>query len=143
METGSPVVSAATFGADAFINRELSWLEFNLRVLEEAENTENPLLERLKFLAIFSSNLDEFFMVRVSGVREQAFGESAPQDFTADGLRPIEQLVKIAARTQELVARQYRCLQDILQPTLAEQGIEVLGSDAVDDEERQSGLCRS
>ncbi len=137
METGSPVVSAATFGADAFINRELSWLEFNLRVLEEAENTENPLLERLKFLAIFSSNLDEFFMVRVSGVREQAFGESAPQDFTADGLRPIEQLVKIAARTQELVARQYRCLQDILQPTLAEQGIEVLGSDAVDDEERQ------
>lgn len=137
METGSPVVSAATFGADAFINRELSWLEFNLRVLEEAENTENPLLERLKFLAIFSSNLDEFFMVRVSGVREQAFGESAPQDFTADGLRPIEQLVKIAARTQELVARQYRCLQDILQPTLAEQGIEVLGSDTVDDEERQ------
>ena len=132
MESASVAATAPAFGPEAFINRELSWLEFNLRVLEEAENPENPLLERLKFLAIFSSNLDEFFMVRVSGVREQAFGESAPQDFTADGLRPIEQLVQVSGRTQELVARQYRCLQEILRPALTEQGIEILSSDAVD-----------
>ena len=94
--------SEITIGPEAFINRELSWLEFNLRVLEEAENEENPLLERMKFLAIFSSNLDEFFMVRVAGVREQAFGDGAPQDFAADGLTASEQLRVIAARTQEL-----------------------------------------
>src|SRR5206468_5190157 len=99
MSTVSP-----TFLPEHFINRELSWLEFNARVLEEAEDTTNPLLERLKFLAIFSSNLDEFFMVRVAGLREQAFGDGAPQDFAPDGMRPIAQLQRIAKRTQELVA---------------------------------------
>ena len=113
-------------GPEAFINRELSWLGFNLRVLEEAENVENPLMERLKFLAIFSSNLDEFFMVRVAGVREQAFGESAPQDFAPDGMRAIEQLKTITVRTQELVARQYRCLKESLGPAMAAEGFELL-----------------
>jgi polyphosphate kinase len=112
--------------SEAFINRELSWLEFNLRVLEEAENADNPLMERLKFLAIFSSNLDEFFMVRVSGLREQAFGESAPQDEAPDGLTAVEQLRRIAARTQELVARQYRCLRDSIAPAMAAEGFVLL-----------------
>jgi polyphosphate kinase len=119
-------VTESTYGPECFLNRELSWLEFNLRVLEEAENAENPLLERLKFLAIFSSNLDEFFMVRVAGLREQAFGESAPQDYSADGMRPLEQLGRIAARTQELVARQYRCLKESIGPAMQAEGFELL-----------------
>jgi polyphosphate kinase len=124
-----------TFGPECFINRELGWLEFNLRVLEEAENPANPLMERLKFLAIFSSNLDEFFMVRVSGIREQAFGESAPQDYSPDGMRPLEQLERIAARTQELVERQYRCLRDSIAPAMAAEGFQLVR--LVDLDERQ------
>ncbi len=114
------------FGPECFLNRELSWLDFNARVLEEAENPDNPLLERLKFLAIFSSNLDEFFMVRVAGLREQAFGESAPQDYSPDGMRPLEQLERIAARTQELVAKQYRCLKESIGPAMEAEGFELL-----------------
>ena len=120
-----------------FINRELSWLEFNARVLEEAQNPSTPLLERVKFLSIFSSNLDEFFMVRVSGLREQAFGDGAPQDFNPDGLNPIHQLRLISERTRELVAAQYACLADHVLPALANEGIrivphhEVAGSEAL------------
>lgn len=114
------------FLAEHFLNRELSWLEFNTRVLEEAESADVPLLERVKFLSIFSSNLDEFFMVRVSGLREQAFEDGAPQDYSPDGLRPIQQLEKIALRTKELVAAQYRCWNEQIVPQLAEQKIRIL-----------------
>jgi polyphosphate kinase len=120
---------------DCFINRELSWLDFNLRVLEEAENAANPLMERLKFLAIFSSNLDEFFMVRVSGVREQAFGESAPQDTPPDGTGPLEQLRQIADRTQELVARQYRCLQESIAPAMVAEGFKLVRYGDLDEQQ--------
>ena len=109
-----------------FINRELSWLEFNARVLEEAQDESNPLLERVKFLSIFSSNLDEFFMVRVAGLREQAFGASPPQDSNPDGLDAVEQLKRIAVRAQELVADQYRCLNESVMPALADEGIEFI-----------------
>jgi polyphosphate kinase len=126
-----------TFGSECFINRELSWLEFNLRVLEEAENPENPLMERLKFLAIFSSNLDEFFMVRVAGLREQAFGESAPQDVAPDGMTALDQLKAIAVRTQELVARQYRCLRESIGPALESEGFQLLRYAALAGEQRE------
>ena len=119
-----------------YINRELSWLEFNGRVLEEAQDGSNPLLERVKFLSIFSSNLDEFFMVRVAGLREQAFGDSAPQDFTADGLRAVTQLERIATRTQQLVAAQYDCWNHHVRPQLHEAGIHLLNFDELNDQQR-------
>lgn len=126
------------FKTEYFINRELSWLEFNARVLEEAEDTSNPLLERVKFLSIFSSNLDEFFMVRVAGLREQAFGDGAPQDYTPDGLRAITQLQRVAVRTQELVSAQYRCWNESVLPQLMQEGIRLLAHDELDAQERES-----
>ncbi|HWB07949.1 MAG TPA: polyphosphate kinase 1 [Pirellulales bacterium] len=124
------------FLAEHFINRELSWLEFNARVLEEAVDGSNPLLERVKFLAIFSSNLDEFFMVRVAGLREQAFGDGAPEDYSPDGLRALVQLQRIAARTKELVAAQYRCWNESVLPQLADQRIRLLKHDELTPEQR-------
>lgn len=108
-------------------NRELSWLEFNDRVLREALDERTPLLERLKFLAIFASNLDEFYMVRVAGLRRQvAAGVSVA---AADGLTPQQQLDAIAARVGELLARARHCLHDVLLPRLAEHGVRLVGVD--------------
>ena len=120
------------FLPEHFINRELSWLEFNARVLEEAQDASNPLLDRAKFLAIFSSNLDEFFMVRVAGLREQSFGGVAAQDVPADGLRSLQQLLKIARRTRQLVDEQSLCWNDQILPALKMEGIEILGVDELD-----------
>ncbi|HTU26253.1 MAG TPA: RNA degradosome polyphosphate kinase, partial [Pirellulales bacterium] len=124
------------FRPEHFINRELSWLDFNERVLEEAQDPSNPLLERVKFLSIFSSNLDEFFMVRVAGLREQAFGNGAPQDYSPDGLRAITQLQRITRRTQELVAAQYRCWNELVRPQLAAEGLRILAHDELSGAER-------
>ncbi len=137
MSSASESSQPSSIGPECFLNRELSWLDFNQRVLEEAENADNPLMERLKFLAIFSSNLDEFFMVRVSGLREQAFGESAPQDYSPDGLSALEQLKAIARRTQDLVARQYRCLRDLIGPAMAAEGFHLRRYDSLEGSQRQ------
>ena len=85
------------------LNRELSWIEFNARVLHEARDTRNPLLERVKFLAIFASNLDEFFQVRVSGLRRQA--QASASHHAPDGMTPTEQLAQIRVRVRELIGR--------------------------------------
>ncbi|MGB8464696.1 MAG: hypothetical protein WCE49_07115, partial [Terrimicrobiaceae bacterium] len=102
-----------------FINRELSWLEFNQRVLEQAIEESNPLLERLKFLCIVSSNLDEFFEVRVAGLKQQKQMHSF--ETGPDGLTASEALAAISARVRRMVDDQYGCWRDQLQPQLEDQ----------------------
>src|SRR6266403_4608277 len=106
-----------------FINRELSWLEFNRRVLEEAEDPTQPLIERVKFLYIFSSNLDEFFEIRVAGIKQQI--ESETSDVAADGLSPTETFNQIQRVAHELVATEYDLFNKEILPQLANNGIRV------------------
>jgi len=106
------------------LNRELSWLEFNQRVLEEALDPTTPLLDRLKFFCVFSSNLDEFFEVRVAGMKQQI--ESAVVERSADGLTATETLQAVHRRVRRLVERQYACWRNELRPELARHGIRFL-----------------
>src|ERR1043166_8908229 len=106
-----------------FINRELSWLEFNRRALEEAQDPTQPLVERVKFLTIFSSNLDEFFEIRVAGIKQQI--ESETSDVGPDGLSPSELFERIQKTVRELVGTQYALWKNELQPELAKNGIYV------------------
>jgi len=106
-----------------FINRELSWLEFNRRVLEEAQDPTQPLVERVKFLTIFSSNLDEFFEIRVAGIKQQI--ESETSEIGPDGLSPTETFNRIQKTVRELVATQYALWKNELLPELARNGIYV------------------
>ena len=125
------------FPPDHYLNRELSWLEFDARVLEEAADPSNPWLERLKFLAIFSSNLDEFFEIRVAGLQQQVYAGVEPQDYGADGMAPAEQLAAIDRRARELVAEQYRILNDEVLPGLAAGGVERVRLDDLTEAERR------
>jgi len=106
-----------------YLNRELSWLEFNRRVLYEALDPRTPLLERLKFLGIFSSNLDEFFQVRVAGLKQQL--AAGIMERTADGMTPEDQLRAISATVRELCRQHQQCLMRELIPALAEQGVDL------------------
>ncbi|RMF43643.1 MAG: polyphosphate kinase 1 [Planctomycetota bacterium] len=114
--------------ADHYINRELSWLAFNRRVLEEAENAEVPALERLKFLAITASNLEEFFMVRVGGLLLQRHAQAASTD--PAGMTVTEQLDAIEREVRAMVERQYDCFCRHLEPLLEQHGIQRVSMDA-------------
>src|SRR6266496_61595 len=118
-----------------YINRELSWLQFNRRVLEEAQDENNPLLERLKFLAISASNLDEFFEVRVAGLVQQiedGYTEAGP-----DGLTLTEEREAISEEVHQFVAEQYQTWNDQLRPQLSEKGIRVLALHELDENARE------
>ncbi|AYJ49379.1 RNA degradosome polyphosphate kinase [Rhodococcus sp. P1Y] len=118
-----------------YLNRELSWLDFNSRVLALAEDSSLPLLERAKFLAIFASNLDEFYMVRVAGLKRR--DETGLSVRSADGLTPREQLALIGERTQELARRHARILLDAILPELTSVGIEIIRWSDLDGDERE------
>jgi polyphosphate kinase len=120
---------------DRYLNRELSWLDFNSRVLALAEDSSLPLLERAKFLAIFASNLDEFYMVRVAGLKRR--DETGLSVRSADGLSPREQLSLIGRRTQEISVRHARLFIDTILPELSAEGISVIRWSEVDEVERE------
>jgi polyphosphate kinase len=118
-----------------YFNRELSWLDFNQRVLELAEDPEVPLLEQIRFCAIYASNLDEFYMVRVAGLFEQL--DAGIDARGPDGLRPGEQIDAIQARVLELDSRLHACFDGKLRPALEEQGIRIVSLDSASEEERR------
>ena len=127
MEIESPLGSSSTspdlYSPELYINRELSWLQFNLRVLEEALDPKRPLFERIKFLSIFSSNLDEFFMIRVSGLRDQLLAGAL--EAPADGMTPAEQLAAIRLRLQPQLERYDEAWSGITEE-LTDEGVQIL-----------------
>jgi polyphosphate kinase len=120
----------------SFFNREISWLEFNSRVLQEAMDSSVPLLERLKFLSIFSTNLDEFFMVRISGLQEQL--DASPSALSPDGLTPAAQMKQVSERLRPLIQRQSRCLLNEILPGLEQFGVRLLSYQDLSDAEKES-----
>src|SRR5262252_2056318 len=123
-----------TAGQIPFLNRELSWIEFNRRVLEEGLDKSQPLLERLKFLSIFSTNLDEFFMIRVSGLQEQI--EANPDSLSLDGYTPAAQLQLISERLRPMLQTQSRCLTNDILRGLKEVGVRIVRHSELTDEQR-------
>ena len=119
-----------------YINRELSLLEFQRRVLQEAQDASNPLLERVKFLAILGSNLDEFFMVRVAGLKKQV--AAGIIDRPPDGLTPAEQLATIRKVTSQLMTDARECMRDQLLPQLNDAGIHLLNYHELDERQQET-----
>ncbi len=117
-----------------YINRELSWLDFNERVLQLGEDESTPLLERVKFAAIYTTNLDEYYMVRVAGLHDQI--DAGVENPSQDGLTPSDTIAGIRERVLELGVRLSDCFEASLRPALAEQGVRVVGFEELDEEQR-------
>jgi polyphosphate kinase len=128
------IAAAGDLPPDRFSDRELSWLAFNQRVLELAENDKVPLLERAKFLAIFASNLDEFYMVRIAGLKRRITAGVAVR--SASGLLPREVLESSLSRSRELMDRQAEAWRKVVQPALVQEGIDILRWDELEQTER-------
>ncbi len=125
---------SAQLQVSRYINREIGWIWFNRHVLDEASDKRHPLLERVKFLSIFANNLDEFFMIRVSGLQRQV--ESGVLEAPPDGMSPVEQLSEIHDLLAPLLAAQSGCWESDLVPAMKEEGIEILPFRALSEEER-------
>jgi polyphosphate kinase len=132
-ETAEPAKRQALDSTELYGNRELSWLDFNDRVLQLAEDERLPLLERAKFLAIYCINLDEFFMVRVAGLHDQM--DARIDSRGADGLSPMETIERIAERVTEQGKRQISQWEDVVRPALEEEGIRIVTCEECDDDE--------
>lgn len=135
-ETSIELPESLQFDSRFLFNRELSWLEFNRRVLEEALNEATPILERLKFLSIFSTNLDEFFMIRVSALKEQI--EEKINELSPDGMSAGEQLKQICERLRPMLDEQLKCLQNEILPSLSQVGVEICAYKSLTKAERQN-----
>src|SRR5215510_11735054 len=131
----SPEIQAVPAKSQFFFNRELSLLDFHARVLEEALDQRNPLFERLKFLSIFSSNLDEFFMIRISGLKEELGDTNV---ISPDGMTPAEQLAKTRERILLLVKEQARCLHEEICPQLKDAGLSVISYESLSRHEKEN-----
>ena len=132
-KNAAPVEVPPLNSPQLYINRELSLLSFQFRVLEEAQDEKNPLLERVKFLSIVGSNMDEFFMVRVAGLIDQV--DAGILEVGPDGMHPTAQLVAIRREVKKLLAEAHKCLHDQLLPELAEAGIQILDYAALNEKQ--------
>src|SRR4051812_20114645 len=131
-ETDAPDLDST----ELYANRELSWLDFNDRVLQLAEDDRIPLLERVKFLAIYSTNLDEFFMVRVAGHHDQV--DARIDSRGPDGLSPLETIERIADKVTEQDKRHTRMWEEVVRQELEQQGIRIVTCEECDDDELEA-----
>src|SRR6266568_1659730 len=123
---------------DLYINRELSWIEFNRRVLEEAQDSRHPLLERVKFLSIFDTNLDEFIMIRVAGLKDQLAAHVT--SFSPDGLTAEQQMAAVRQQQTPLLQEVHHYWRDTLLPLLAEHHIHILSYEQLNEPQRAAML---